>query len=221
MTESRGAARLELTQNGACPVRLHVFQVAARQQQPSLLADAVRGMERDWVSRGIRGGAVLRGLGGKDVASIAVLSTPVPSEPGDQTAPPPDLHTVEIVDRLTGERTSLIEENSRLFHFMNVFQVAPGKRDAMIKYFAHTIPYVRRQPGYVSTNLIVSLDGRQAVNVGQYETRRDFLAIFRQPDVIGAFARGFPQRLSPPLLGLLPRAPRLRLYELTGVWAAA
>lgn len=221
ITQDREAARIELTQHGLHPVRLHVFQLAARRQQPALLASTISTMETDWHSQRIRGGAVLRGLGGKDVASIAVLSAPTASAGTDGHEPPPDLYTVEIVDRLTGEKSSVIQENSPLFHFVNVFRVAPGKRDAMIRYLAHTIPYVRRQPGYVSTNLIVSLDGRLAVNVGQYETRRHFLAIFRQPEIIGAFARGFPQRLSPAMLAFLPRPPRLRLYELTTVWGEA
>ena len=38
--------------------------------------------------------------------------------------------------------------------------------------------------GFVSINILVSLDERYAVNLGQFQTRGDFQAIFRNPRVL-------------------------------------
>jgi hypothetical protein len=204
----RGAG-LTLLEHDTYAVRIDVFQVARPHQQPALVAAMADRVRRDLGDGLINSGAVLRGHGGKDVATVAVTTTPALS-----AGRRPDLYTVEIVDRLSGEKQSIIEQGSPLFHFVNVFQIAPGRRDAMVDYFAHTIPYVRKQPGYVATNLLVSLDGRQAVNIGQYHLREHFLAIFRQPDVLASFARGYPKRIMAPIAGVIPRPPRLRLYDL-------
>jgi hypothetical protein len=203
------AARLTLLEHDAKAVRLDVFQVTRPHQQPALVAAMADRVRSDLRDGRIGSGAVLCGHSGKDVATVAVTTTLARSG-GDR----PDLYTVEIVDRLSGEKQSVIEQGSPLFHFVNVFQVASGRRGAMIDYFAHTIPYVRKQPGYVATNLLVSLDGRLAVNIGQYRTRKHFLAIFRQPDVIASFALGYPKRIMAPVAGVIPRPPRLRLYDL-------
>jgi hypothetical protein len=203
------AASLTLLEHDTHAVRIDVFQVTQPHQQAGLIAAMVDRVHRDLRDNLINSGAVLRGHGGKDVATIAATTTPTAPAGGR-----PDLYTVEIVDRLSGERYSPIEQGSPLFHFVNVFQIAPGRRDAMVDYFAHTIPYVRKQPGYVATNLLVSLDGSQAVNIGQYHTRTQFLAIFRQPDVLASFARGYAKRIMAPVAGVIPRPPRLRLYDL-------
>ncbi len=209
---------LELSQSQGGLVTVEVRQ-SRRHHQDALVERSLQAL-RGATERGlVTAAAVLRGSRGKDVA---VLTRPATPEPGAGPAVIPDntLHTVETVDHITGRGFSVIERDSELFHFVNVFKVAPGKRNRMIEYFGHTIPYVRQQPGYVATNLLVSLDGRQAINVGQYESRADFLAIFRQPEVIGAFARGFPKRIMRPIFGWIPEPPRLRLYDLVDVMAA-
>lgn len=77
-------------------------------------------------------------------------------------------------------------------------------------YFQRLIPIVRVQPGYVSANLLMSLDGRHAVNIGQFQTRQDFQAIFRKPRVAAGFAQGI-------LRSIVPGPPRLRQYDLVAV----
>jgi hypothetical protein len=48
----------------------------------------------------------------------------------------------------------------------------------------------------------------------------DFLTIFRQPEVTGAFARGYPRRITRPIRGLIAQPPRLRLHGLVHVTGA-
>lgn len=121
-------------------------------------------------------------------------------------------YRTEVVDRLDDLTASPVDATGEVFHFVNEFTVAPGRREQMIEYFLHTIPAVRVQPGYISTNLIVNETGTRAVNIGQYETREDFVAIFRQRSVIQAFAAGPSYKVMHQPLGFLPAIPRLRLY---------
>ncbi len=216
-------ARLELSRDGGGLATVDVRH-SRRRDQDALVQRYVRSVSRATERRFVTAAAVLRGTGGRDVAVLTRLDPSTAASrprPGHPVASGSSLHTVEIVDHITDRDFSVIEEGSDLFHFVNVFSVAPGKRDQMVEYFAHTIPYARRQPGYVSTNLLVSANGRQAVNVGQYERREDFLAIVRQPEVIGAFARGYPRRIMRPVLGFIPQPPRLRLYNLVHLAEAA
>lgn len=194
---------------GAGHIRLDVLRTRP-DQQSVVLAGAVALVDQEIRDGVVTSGAVLRGTGRRDVALVAELAEDTPSR---------NRYRVEVVDHIDDRDRSVVESGSSLFTFVNVFTVTPGKRVEMVDYFAHTIPFVRRQPGYVSTNLVVSADSRYAVNIGQYETRRDFLAIFRQPEVVGAFAAGFPRRITT-YLGVIPRPPRLRLYELAHVVAA-
>ncbi len=56
----------------------------------------------------------------------------------------------------------------------------------------------------------MSLDGCHAVNIGQFQTRPDFQAIFRKPRVTMGFAQGIFRRI-------IPGPPRLRQYDLVAV----
>ena len=60
----------------------------------------------------------------------------------------------------------------------------------MIDHSTHTIPAAQVQPDYIATHLLMNADGTLAVNIGQYDTREDFLAIFRQCLVTAAFQEG-------------------------------
>lgn len=85
--------------------------------------------------------------------------------------------------------------------------LTPSKRDDFVKYFQHLIPIVGVQPGCVSANLLIGLDGYHAVNIGQFQTPQDFQAIFRKPHIIMGFAQGVLRRI-------VPGPPRLRQYDL-------
>lgn len=162
---------------------------------------------------GPRKAAVLRGLNGKDY-SLVTLWPESGRDAALHALAARDLYTVQIIDRLDGEIFSNLDERAPIFNFVNVFQVAPGKGAEMSSYFAGTIEVVRIQPGYISTNFMMSLDGSQAINIGQYATKEEFLAIFRQPSVVWEFAKGAFSGIVPYRAKVIPVLPRLRLYEL-------
>ena len=163
---------------------------------------------------GIRSSAVFRGTGGRDVAIFTQWMNREAYDQAPQTLMKPlksDLYQIALVDHISGQGASHLAIEDGLFHFINVFPLAPGKRDDLIDFFEHTIRIVRVQPGYVSTNLLVSLDDRHAANIGQFKTRQDFLAMLRRPRVLMAFAQGLIRRQ------IVRRTPRLRQYDLLAV----
>jgi heme-degrading monooxygenase HmoA len=122
-----------------------------------------------------------------------------------------DLYRVVLVDCISEHPASRLALSDGLFHFINVFRLTPGKRDAFVRYFERLTQLVRVQPGFVSANLLISLDGCHAANIGQFQTRQDFRqAIFRTPRVTMGFAQGMLRRL-------IPEPPRLRQYDLVAV----
>lgn len=164
----------------------------------------------------------LRGLNNVDWTVITTwegegLRSPTP-RPYDLARA--DTYEVITVDRLDGLSATTIGPDLQAFPFVNVFQVAPGKREQMILYFNKTIETVRIQPGYIATNFMMSLDGLRAVNVGLYDTREEFMAIFRQLPVLRDFAGGAVSGILPTVFGFLPRLPRLKLYELIAAQSA-
>jgi quinol monooxygenase YgiN len=132
------------------------------------------------------------------------------AEPTLLKPPEQDLYQIALVDHITGQQASRLAMEDGLFHFINVFRLTPSKRDDFLHYFQRLTRIVRVQPGYVSANLLISLDARHAVNIGQFTTRQDFQAIFRKPRVITGFTQGVLRRI-------VPRPPRLRQYDLVAV----
>ena len=191
---------------------LSVFQIDQPHQQ--ILAHlAVVAAREAGSEKGIYSSAIFRGTGGGDLAIFTQWMNRRAYDQAPQTLlkpPEQDLYQITVVDHITGQGASHLAIEDGLFHFINVFRLAPGRRDDFVDHFQRIIPIVRVQPGYVSTNLLVSLDARHAVNIGQFKTRHDFLAILRQPRVIMAFAQGFLRRI-------VWRPPRLRLYDLLDV----
>lgn len=191
---------------------LSVFQIDQPHQQ-TLANLAVATAREAGSERGISSSAIFRGTSGGDVAVFTQwLNRQAYDQAPQMLLKPPeqDLYQITLVDHITGQGASRIAIEDGLFHFINVFNVVPGKRDDLIDFFEHTIPVVRVQPGYVSTNLLVSLDARHAVNIGQFKTRQDFLAMSRRPRVLMAFLQGLRRRI-------VRRPPRLRQYDLLEV----
>lgn len=100
---------------------------------------------------------------------------------------------------------------------MNIVHFAPEKREELIAHFEHTIPYMRKQPGYVSSNLLLSVDQPLAVNIGQFNSSKHFKASMRKKEVLGSFAKGYPLGIMATVLGVLPKPPQLHLCELAHV----
>jgi quinol monooxygenase YgiN len=198
---------------GADHLRLNLLPTRP-DMEARVLAGAVALVNREVHAGVITSGAVLRatGLRGKGMRELAIVTELAPG------APDHNRYSVEIVDHVDGSDHSIIERGSPVFTYINVFAVSPGKRARMADHFARTVPHLRKQRGYVSTNVIVSADGRRVVNIGQYETRGDYLATFRRPEVIAGLA-GIPGRLKVGTGGV-SRPPRIRLCELAHEVAA-
>src|SRR5947209_19219456 len=212
MSESKSNGNVLTLVPGNLLTGLSVFQIDQPHQQ--ILADlAVAAAREGGETRGMCSSAIFRGTGGGNLAIFTQWRNREAYEQAPQTLlkpPEQDLYQITLVDHIRGQGASRLALEDGLFHFINVFRVASGRRDDFVDYFQRIIPLVRVQPGYVSANLLVSLDAHHAVNIGQFKTRHDFLAIFRQPRVITAFAQGFLRRL-------VRRPPRLRLYDLLDV----
>jgi heme-degrading monooxygenase HmoA len=193
-------------------VGLSVYQID-QAHQATLIQTAeatARHAERD---ASMQGCAVFRAIGKGDVAVFTQWLNQRAYEQTEPTLlkpPQPDLYQIALVDHITGQAASCLAMEDGLFHFINVFRLTPSKRDDFVHYFQRLIPIVRAQPGYVSANLLMSLDECHAVNIGQFQTRQDFQAIFRKPRVTMGFAQGILRRI-------VPEPPRLRQYDLVAV----
>jgi heme-degrading monooxygenase HmoA len=210
---SRGITlvRGETSESGL--VGLSVYQVD-QPHQTTLVQTAEATARHARTDASMQGCAIFRAIGKGDVA---VFTQWLNQSSYDQTEPtllkPPkqDVYQIVLVDHITGHSASRLALSDGLFHFINVFRLTPNKRDAFVHYFEHLTHLVRVQPGYVSANLLLSLDGCHAANIGQFQTRQDFVqAIFRTPRVTMGFAQGMLRRL-------VPEPPRLRQYDLVAV----
>ena len=192
---------------------LSVYQID-KEHQTTLIQTAETTTRHAKTDTGMQGCAIFRAIGKGDVA---VLTQWLDQRSYEQTEPtllkPPkqDVYQVVLVDHISGQSASRLALSDGLFHFINVFRLTPSKRDDFVHYFERLTHLVRVQPGFVSANLLISLDGCHAANIGQFQTRQDFAqAIFRTPRVTMGFAQGI-------LLRLVPGPPRLRQYDLVAV----
>lgn len=192
---------------------LSVYQID-QPHQATLVQTAEATARHARTDTGMQGCAIFRAIGKGDVA---VFTQWLDQRSYEQTEPtllkPPqqDVYQIALVDHISGQKASRLVLSDGLFHFINVFRLTPSKRDDFVQYFEHLTRLVRVQPGYVSANLLTSLDGCHAANIGQFQTRQDFLqAIFRTPRVTMGFAQGIFRRI-------VPAPPRLRQYDLVSV----
>jgi heme-degrading monooxygenase HmoA len=192
---------------------LSVYQVD-QPHQASLLQTAEATARHARTDAGMQGCAIFRAICKGDVAVFTQWlnqSSYEQTEPTLLKPPKQDLYQIVLVDHISGQKASRLALSDGLFHFINVFRLTPSKRDDFVHYFQRLTRLVRVQPGYVSANLLMSLDGYHAANIGQFQTRQDFqAAIFRKPRVTMGFAQGVLRRI-------VPGPPRLRQYDLVAV----
>lgn len=191
---------------------LSVFQVD-QPHQATLVHTAEATARHARTDADMRGSAIFRAIGKGDVAVLTQWLNQLSYDQAEPTLlkpPKQDLYQIVLVDHITDQKASRLALSDGLFHFINVFRLTPSKRDDFVHYFEHLTRLVRVQPGYVSANLLISLDGYHAVNIGQFQTRQDFQAIFRKPRVTIGFAQGILRRI-------VPGPPRLRQYDLVAV----
>ncbi len=192
---------------------LSVYQVD-QPHQATLVQTAEATARHARTDAGMPGCAIFRAI---DKGDVAVFTQWLNQSSYEQTEPtllkPPlqDLYQIVLVEHITGQKASRLALSDGLFHFINIFRLTPSKRNDFVHYFEHLTRLVRVQPGFVSANLLISLDGYHAANIGQFQTRQDFLwATFRTPRVTMGFAQGILRRI-------VPGPPRLRQYDLVSV----
>lgn len=188
---------------------LSVFQIDQAHQQ-TLVQIAETTAQEGGPEEGIRGCAIFRSIGTGDVAVLTQWVDRSVYEQAPQTLLKPierDLYQVALLHHVTGQTTSRLAPDDGFFHFINVFHLAPGRCKDFVDYFQRSIPLVSASPGFVSTNVLISLDERHAANIGQFHTRQDFQAIFRNPRILLTFSEPLRRRI---ILGF----PRFRYYDL-------
>lgn len=194
-------------------VGLSVYQID-QAHQATLVQTAEATARLAKMDAGLQGCAIFRAIGKGDMAVFTQWLDQSSYEQTESTLlkpPKQDVYQIVLVDHITGHPSSHLVLSDGLFHFINVFRLTPSKRDDFVHYFERLTRLVRVQPGFVSTNLLISLDGCHAANIGQFQTRQDFLhAIFRTPRVTMGFAQGILRRI-------VPEPPRLRQYDLVAV----
>jgi heme-degrading monooxygenase HmoA len=76
-----------------------------------------------------------------------------------------------------------IETGASLVTLINIFTVQPESQQALIDLLVEVTETVtRHQPGFVSSSLHKSLDGRKVVNYGQWRTMDDYRAVLQNSD---------------------------------------
>ena len=194
---------------------LSVYQID-EEHQTTLVQAADATARHVRADAGMQGCAIFRATGKGDVAVFTKWLDQHSYEQMEPTLlkpPEQDIYQIVMVDHIT-QKASRLALSDRLFHFINVFRLTPSKRENFVQYFERLNHLVRVQPGFVSANLLVSLDGCHAANIGQFQTRQDFQAIFRNPRITMGFAQGILRRI-------VPGPPRLRQYDLVAVYSSS
>lgn len=158
----------------------------------------------------MRGSAIFRSINTGDVAVLTQWADRSAYEQAPQTLLKPiegDLYRVVLLHHVTGQTTTRLTTDDRVFRFINAFHLAPGRVKDFVDYFRRSIPFVSASAGLVSTSLLISLDERHAANIGEFRTRQDFQAIFRKPRILIAFSEPLRRRI---IVGF----PRARYYDL-------
>lgn len=206
--EERKSHALTLTP-GDLLMGLSVFQIDQPHQK--IIVQIAEATSREGgPEEGMRGCAIFRSLDTGDVAVLTQWVDRSAYEQAPQTLLKPieeDLYQVALLHHVTGQTTSRLAPDDGFFHFINVFHLAPGRCKDFVDYFQRALPLVSASAGFVSTNVLISLDERHAANIGQFHTRQDFQAIFRNPRILLTFSEPLRRRI---ILGF----PRFRYYDL-------
>lgn len=206
--EERNSHALTLTP-GDQLTGLSVFQIDQPHQHilVRLAATTSREVGR---KEGLLGSAIFSGMKKGDVAILTQWVDRSAYERAPQTLLKPiegDLYRLALQHHFTGQTTSRLTLDEGFFHFINVFRLAPGRSKDFLDYFQRAIPLVSASAGFVSTNVLISLDERHAVNLVQFQTRQDFRAILRRPRILLTFSE-------PPRRRIILGFPRFRDYDL-------
>lgn len=73
-----------------------------------------------------------------------------------------------------------IQKDQRVLTLVNVFTVAPERQEELLALLVkNTDDFIAKCPGFVSANFHRSLDGKQVVNYGQWESMEAFQGMLK------------------------------------------
>jgi len=73
-----------------------------------------------------------------------------------------------------------ITKDKKVLTLINVFTVAPERQDELISYLVkNTDDFISKCPGFISANFHKSLDGKNVVNYGQWESMEAFQGMLK------------------------------------------
>jgi len=76
-----------------------------------------------------------------------------------------------------------ISTEDQVLTLINVFTVDPANQQKLIRQLQKdTAEVIRKLPGWVSSSLHASLDGKTVVNYAQWKTKEDWEAMVRNPE---------------------------------------
>ena len=77
-----------------------------------------------------------------------------------------------------------LEPKTDVFTLVNVFTVTPETQQQVLDLLAEAGPTMQAQPGFISSTLHKSFDGKQVVNYVQWRSRADFESMQKNPQAV-------------------------------------
>lgn len=90
--------------------------------------------------------------------------------------------TLSGIDSLTNK--TILDPNGKYLTFINTFTVEPDRAEALIQALKHsTEETFRSKKGFISVNLHMSRDHKRVANYAQWQSKEDYDAAFKTPEV--------------------------------------
>ena len=90
--------------------------------------------------------------------------------------------TLSSIDSHTNN--TILDPNGKYLTFINTFTVEPDRAEALIQALKHsTEETFRSKTGFISVNLHMSRDHKRVVNYAQWQSKEDYDAAFKTPEV--------------------------------------
>ena len=90
--------------------------------------------------------------------------------------------TLSNIDPIANK--TILDPDGKYLTFINTFTVEPERAEALVEALKHsTEETFRRKKGFISVSLHMSRDHRRVVNYAQWQSKEDYVAAFRTPEV--------------------------------------
>jgi quinol monooxygenase YgiN len=90
--------------------------------------------------------------------------------------------TLSSIDSLANK--TILDPNGKYLTFINTFMVEPERAEALIQALKRsTEETFRSKKGFISVSLHMSRDHKRVVNYAQWQSKEDYVAAFKTPEV--------------------------------------